>query len=224
MVVELYKQHVAEKMQRFQEILQATGFGELVIGSGETKMQFQDDMPYSFKANPYFREWAPLATRAGCYLQIIAGASKPRLFLLTAEDIWHTAPESLPPGFEQSFEIIEYETVDEVKKCLGANAAFINETNTLEAVAEHWKNDENGAIAKARECARLTDVLPQPIEQPSKPLWRAHQRYRLLQPTWQVATAARARCPMALLPGLMNMQLFCTIIISLSNRKLPVAF
>ncbi|CAI8294681.1 Xaa-Pro dipeptidase [Porticoccaceae bacterium] len=138
MVVELYKQHVAEKMQRFQEILQATGFGELVIGSGETKMQFQDDMPYSFKANPYFREWAPLATRAGCYLQIIAGASKPRLFLLTAEDIWHTAPESLPPGFEQSFEIIEYETVDEVKKCLGANAAFINETNTLEAVAEHW--------------------------------------------------------------------------------------
>ena len=120
MMAQLYKQHVAEKMQRFQEILEATGYREILIGSGETKMQFQDDMPYSFKANPYFREWAPLATRAGCYLQIIAGASKPRLFLLTVEDIWHTAPESLPEGFEQACEVIEYATTDDIKKQLGA--------------------------------------------------------------------------------------------------------
>ena len=138
MMAQLYKQHIAEKMTRFQGILEATGYQSILIGSGETKMQFKDDMAYPFTANPYFREWVPLATRASCYLQIKAGASKPQLFLLTVEDIWHTAPESLPPGFEQSFEIIEYETVDEVKKCLGANAAFINETNTLEAVAEHW--------------------------------------------------------------------------------------
>ena len=101
MMVELYKQHLEQKMLRFQAILKATGFDEIVIGSGETKMQFQDDMAYSFKANPYFREWVPLATRAGCYLQITAGATVPRLFLLTVEDIWHTAPESMPQGFEQ---------------------------------------------------------------------------------------------------------------------------
>lgn len=141
MMVELYKQHLEQKMLRFQAILKATGFDEIVIGSGETKMQFQDDMAYSFKANPYFREWVPLATRAGCYLQITAGATVPRLFLLTVEDIWHTAPESMPQGFEQGVEIIEYENLDELKKQLGSRpggTAFINETNDLGAETETW--------------------------------------------------------------------------------------
>ena len=134
----LYQRHIDEKTTRFQAILQATGYQDLLIGSGETKMQFQDDMAYAFKANPYFREWVPLATRAGCYLQITAAASKPRLFLLSVEDIWHTAPESLPAGFEQAFEIIEYGAVEEVKKFIGTATGFVNETNDLEVVAEHW--------------------------------------------------------------------------------------
>ena len=135
----LYQRHIGEKTARFQTILNATDYPELVIGSGETKMQFQDDMAYSFKANPYFREWVPLATRAGCYLQITRDREKPRLFLLTVEDIWHTAPESLPAGFEQAFEVIEYSSIEEVKKILIDGAtAFINETNELGVVAEHW--------------------------------------------------------------------------------------
>lgn len=139
MVVELYTQHIFEKSARFQTILEATGYHGIVVGSGETKMQFQDDMAYPFKANPYFREWVPLATRSGCYLQLIKGASKPRLFLLTVEDIWHTAPESLPEGFEQAFEVIEYANLDEIKTMLeGTNSAFINETNTLDIAAEDW--------------------------------------------------------------------------------------
>ena len=139
MIVEFYKQHISEKSVRFQAILEATGYQSIVIGSGETKMQFQDDMAYPFKANPYFREWVPLATRAGCYLELNKGASKPRLFLLTVEDIWHTAPESLPAGFDQGFDIIEYADIDEIKKTLaGKNTVFINEVNTLEAAAEDW--------------------------------------------------------------------------------------
>ena len=135
----LYQRHIAEKVARFQTILNATDYHELVIGSGETKMQFQDDMAYSFKANPYFREWVPLATRAGCYLQITRDLEKPRLFLLAVEDIWHTASESLPAGFEQAFEVIEYSSIEEVKKFLIDEAtAFINETNELGVVAEHW--------------------------------------------------------------------------------------
>ena len=139
MIVEFYKQHISEKSVRFQAILEATGYQSIVIGSGETKMQFQDDMAYPFKANPYFREWVPLATRAGCYLELNKGASKPRLFLLTVEDIWHTAPESLPAGFDQGFDIIEYADIDELKKTLaGKNTVFINEVNTLEAATEDW--------------------------------------------------------------------------------------
>lgn len=139
MIVELYKQHISEKSVRFQTILEATGYQSIVIGSGETKMQFQDDMAYPFKANPYFREWVPLATRAGCYLELKKYASKPRLFLLTVEDIWHTAPESLPAGFDQAFDIIEYADIDELKKTLaGKNTVIINEVNTLEAATEDW--------------------------------------------------------------------------------------
>ena len=69
----LYVQHVTEKLARFQAILDATGFSEIVIGSGDTLMQFQDDMAYPFKANPYFKEWVPLNKRAGSFLQIAAG-------------------------------------------------------------------------------------------------------------------------------------------------------
>ena len=164
MMAELYKQHVAEKMSRFQVILEAVGHQKMLIGSGETKMQFQDDMAYTFKANPYFREWVPLATRANCYLQITAGASKPRLFLLTVEDIWHTPPESLPEGFDQAFEILEYGSIEELKKHLGSAAAvFINETNTLGVVAENWNTQpvlhhidyqRRGKTAYEQECVR----------------------------------------------------------------------
>ena len=139
MILELYKEHIFEKNVRFQAILEATGYQSIVIGSGEIKMQFQDDMAYSFKANPYFREWVPLATRAGCYLQLNAGASKPILFLLAVEDIWHTAPESLPAGFDQAFDIIEYANIEEIKKRLiGTNNVFINELNVLDTTPDDW--------------------------------------------------------------------------------------
>ena len=140
-IANLYSQHLAEKLSRFQSILAETGFDEIVIGSGDSKMQFADDMAYPFKANPYFREWLPLARRAGCYLQISAGASKPRLFLLTVEDIWHTAPETLPADFEQGLEVIEYASIKELKLHLSqaeGGTAFINETNKLGLAAEFW--------------------------------------------------------------------------------------
>lgn len=137
-LAQLYQRHVTEKMSRFQAILATTGYREIVIGSGSNKMQFQDDMAYAFKANSYFREWLPLTTRADCYVQIDATARKPRLFLPNVEDIWHTAPERLPAGFELAFEIVEYQTVDQVVQQLATgNNALINETNELSVPAEH---------------------------------------------------------------------------------------
>lgn len=194
----LYHQHVAEKTARFQGILQATDYDELVVGSGETKMQFQDDMAYGFKANPYFREWVPLATRAGSYLQISAGASKPRLFLLCIEDIWHTAPESLPPGFEQAFEIVEYQAVDQIKKHLGGNAvAFINETNELETLAEHWNPQSvihqidfqrKGKTPYEQECVREANRRAVPAHR------AAQQAFMAGASEVQIAAAYLAAC------------------------------
>lgn len=142
-IAKLYTQHLGEKFSRFQSILEETGFDEIVIGSGESKMQFSDDMAYPFKANPYFREWLPLAKRSGCYLQISAGAAVPRLFLLNVEDIWHTAPEALPAGFDQGLEIVEYASIKELKTHLSkteGGIAFINETNELGLAADCWNS------------------------------------------------------------------------------------
>jgi Xaa-Pro dipeptidase len=46
--------------------------------------------------------------------------------------------ERLPEGFEQAFEIVEYQTVDQVAQQLAmGSSAIINETNELSAPAEH---------------------------------------------------------------------------------------
>ena len=196
-MAQLYQRHIADKIARFQSILEATGYQEILIGSGETKMQFQDDMAYSFKANPYFREWVPLATRAGCYLQITAAACKPRLFLLTVEDIWHTAPETLPPGFEQAFEIVEYATVDQVKKFHGTDTAFINETNELEALAEHWNPQavihqidyqRRGKTPYEQECVREANRRAAPAHR------AAQQAFMAGASEVQIAAAYLAAC------------------------------
>lgn len=138
-MADLYRQHLVEKFSRFQNILAETGFDEIIIGSGDGLMQFADDMAYPFKANPYFREWVPLGKRAGCYLQVSADASKSKLFLLAVEDIWHTAPQTLPAGFEQGLEIVEYASIKEIKAALSkrqGGTVLINETNTLELEAD----------------------------------------------------------------------------------------
>ena len=160
----LYVQHVTEKLARFQAILDATGFSEIVIGSGDTLMQFQDDMAYQFKANPYFKEWVPLNKRAGSFLQIAAGSSKPTLFLLCVEDIWHTAPQSLPAGFEDALNIVEYSTIAEVQQQLSSRhggTAFINSTNSLSVAAEYWNPE---AVINQIDFQRLAKT---PYEQDS---------------------------------------------------------
>jgi Xaa-Pro dipeptidase len=138
----MYFEHVEEKLSRFQAILSDTDFDELVIASGETKQQFQDDLFYPFKANPYFREWTPLNKRAGSYLQITKTSKKPCLYLLCSEDIWHTKRQTLPADFERAFDIVEYQNIDEVKEALNADSllsgdiAVLSEVNTLEVPAE----------------------------------------------------------------------------------------
>ena len=192
----LYQRHIDEKTSGFHRILEATGYQEMVIGSGDIKMQFQDDMAYPFKANPYFREWVPLATRAGCYLQIGRSNHKPRLFLLTVDDIWHTAPESLPMGFDQAFEIIEYATVDEIKKYLNsASTALINETNALDI--ECWNPQpvlhqidfqRRSKTYYEQECVREANRLAVPAHR------AAHNAFMAGASEVQIAAAYLAAC------------------------------
>jgi len=138
---DLFQQHIAEKVSRFQHILETLGWDEIVIGSGSGKVQFQDDMAYPFKVNPYFREWMPLDKRANCFLQIQRNTDKPTLYLCCKEDIWHSPPQALPEGFSEHLEIIEYVSIDGLKKQLiksQSNLILINETNDLDIPETYW--------------------------------------------------------------------------------------
>ena len=95
----LYAQHVSEKMRRFQAILAATGFDEIVIAAGDSKIQFADDSAYPFIPNPYFREWVPLGKRTGSYLQISANSDTPRLFFTLRGRYLAHRPSGLAAGF-----------------------------------------------------------------------------------------------------------------------------
>ena len=140
MLTTLYHQHVAQKLDLFQDILLSTGYSEMIIASGNPRLQFQDDIAYPFKANPYFKEWLPLNKRPGCFLHLIAGHLKPRLYLLCTEDIWHTAPQALPDNWGAPFNIIEYETPDDLRPHLnieGGEQAYIGEANEFGLAPEH---------------------------------------------------------------------------------------
>ena len=140
-LADLFQCHIAEKIARFQSILEMLDWDEIIIGSGGGKVQFQDDMAYPFKANPYFREWVPLDKRSKCFLRIQRNTSKPTLYLCCEEDIWHSKPQSLPDGFAVYFDVIEYASSEALKKYWAQphkKSVLINETNDLEIPDKQW--------------------------------------------------------------------------------------
>ncbi|MDA7795251.1 Xaa-Pro dipeptidase [Porticoccaceae bacterium] len=128
---QLYGDHIQQKLSRFCTILQATNFDRLIIGSGSEKIQFQDDMAYPFKTNPYFREWVPL-NYANYFLCIDAENEKPKLYIQCKQDIWHSSPQPLRDLYAQHLEIIEYSSLEALIKQFSKSArslVLINETN-----------------------------------------------------------------------------------------------
>ena len=171
--VELYAEHLVEKLSRFQSILAATGYSELVISSGETQFHFQDDLSYPFKANPYFKEWVPLNARGGCFLHIKSDGEKPRLYLCVAEDIWHTPAQVLPSGFEACLDVVEYSSLEEISGefSLLGYTAYLGEANTFEMPPEAFNPrklitaidfQRRGKTAYEQQCVREANRLAAP--------------------------------------------------------------
>lgn len=114
MHAELFSRHIEEKFAQFLTIMEETGWEHLLLSSGSELIQFRDDMGYPFKVNPYFKEWLPLTQRPNCFLLISELEKRPRLFLKEATDIWHTAPEQLPAGFEQAVDVCHFHETKEL--------------------------------------------------------------------------------------------------------------
>ena len=93
----LYAAHLAIHRRRTDEAMAATGFDALAIYAGALRMQFLDDQPYPFKANPHFRLWTPLVEAADCW--IVYRPSQPlQLVFLQPLDYWYKPPE-MPSDF-----------------------------------------------------------------------------------------------------------------------------
>jgi Xaa-Pro dipeptidase len=93
----LYAAHLAIHRRRTDEAMAATGFDALAIYAGALRMQFLDDQPYPFKANPHFRLWTPLVDAADCW--IVYRPSQPlQLVFLQPLDYWYKPPE-MPSDF-----------------------------------------------------------------------------------------------------------------------------
>jgi Xaa-Pro dipeptidase len=93
----LFDEHIRTLHLRTDEALAACGFDALAIFAGTLHMQFLDDQPYPFKANPQFKAWTPLADAADCWI-VYEPARQPRLIFLQPLDYWHEPPV-LPTDF-----------------------------------------------------------------------------------------------------------------------------
>ena len=139
MLIDLYASHVEQKFSGFREMLTATGYREVIISSGQNLIQFQDDLAYPFKANPFFKEWVPLNRRNNCFLRLSLDEDKPVLYLQEIEDIWHTAPQSLSEAWLAPFDVQAYETLAELKQRLtldSTDLTYIGEGNEFELPGE----------------------------------------------------------------------------------------
>lgn len=91
----LFPGHVAAIARRAESALQSTGFDGLLIPAGEPPLQFTDDQPYPFKANPDFKLWVPEAAPGS--LLVIEPGRRPTLLFRQEADYWHMPPR-VPDG------------------------------------------------------------------------------------------------------------------------------
>jgi Xaa-Pro dipeptidase len=93
----LFDDHIRIQRERTDAALAFCKFDTLAIFAGRAPVQFLDDQPYPFKANPHFKLWAPLADSADCWIVYKPGAPL-RLIFLQPIDYWYKPP-ALPADY-----------------------------------------------------------------------------------------------------------------------------
>jgi len=88
---DLYTAHLQAQRQHTDAALASCGFDSLAIHAGQAHVQFLDDQPYPFKANPHFKLWVPLADAADCWLVYRPDAPL-KLIFLQPIDYWYKPP------------------------------------------------------------------------------------------------------------------------------------
>lgn len=113
----LYAAHLQTQRRHTDEALAAAGFDALAIYAGGLHMQFLDDQPYPFKANPHFKLWSPLAEAADCWI-LYRPAQPLQLIFLQPHDYWYK-----PPALPSDFWTAHFQ-IDVIREAADAEAHF----------------------------------------------------------------------------------------------------
>ena len=124
----LYDDHIRVQRERTDAALEACGFDSLAIFAGRPSLQFLDDQPYPFKANPHFKLWTPLADCADCWILYKPHAPLQLLFLQPV-DYWYKPPALPAEYWSKHFGIAVLRRADDAKQHLKGlgRCAFIGE-------------------------------------------------------------------------------------------------
>ncbi|SDJ66333.1 Xaa-Pro dipeptidase [Microbulbifer yueqingensis] len=129
---QLYAEHMATLRQRYDEILEQTGFDTLNVLSGRPKVQFLDDNYYPFRVNPQFKALVPVTDNPHSWV-IYRRGQKPRLLFYRPVDFWHYVPPAPRTFWSDEYDIELLAKPDEARQFLsGDNAAFIGESDGLD--------------------------------------------------------------------------------------------
>lgn len=111
-------QHINRIQQITEQALQATGFSQLLIGSGQPHGHFLDDYSAPFKANPHFVHWLPFLTQnPNCWLLVRPGV-KPRLYFYVPDDFWHAVADVPSEDWCEAFDIEAFSKLDQLQSAL----------------------------------------------------------------------------------------------------------
>ena len=127
----LYPAHLAEIEKRSADALAACGRDTLAVAAGMPHDWFLDDQGSSFKANPHFLHWLPLAEAPGSWIVYTPGA-KPKLVFLQPRDYWHVVPAAPAGYWVKHFDIVTIREADEARAHLPkdpSRCAIIGEAN-----------------------------------------------------------------------------------------------
>jgi Xaa-Pro dipeptidase len=100
---ELFKQHLEITLKRIEESMSELGVENLVLGSGESFVYFEDDESAPFRTDRHFGWLCPL--RGPNHFLRITPGKKPLLARCVPDTFWHEKPEEPETWWSEFFDI-----------------------------------------------------------------------------------------------------------------------
>jgi len=182
---ELYADHLATVMRRFETALEESGFDAVVIGSGANIYWFLDDQTYPFIPNPHFVQWMPIATNPESCL-IYQPGQRPELIIYQPDDYWHKSPPLPGTPWIECFDLSTIGDPDQLSprlSSLPARTAFIGDTaqwrhcpaagqQNPQALLNHLHYQRPCKTAFEIECIRLATQRAVPAHRAAEQAFR----------------------------------------------------